>query len=813
MKKILIFPLLVLSIYTCHAQLLINEFMQSNVDCIMDDLNDFPDSWVELYNSGNTSINLSEYKLGNTDIAAQAWQLPSKVVVPHQYVLIYCDKEAKGLHTDFKLDSGKGGAIYLFHNNTIEDKVINIKKQPAPDIAYGRQNDGSNTWGYQYTPTPGAANCERICDKILGDPVFSEPGKVVTGHPVINLNISIPNDAPPGTIIRVTYDGSEPTNNSVQLTSQITINSSRIIRAKLFCDGYLSPRAVTHSYIYSANIPTLPIISISTNSKYLNDNKIGIYVEGNYQSGKKNYEFNWRRPVNFEYFEDANQESKLNQLCETRIQGGASRGAMLKSLIIYANKRFGTKRLSYEFFPDQRPGITDFKSILLRNAGNDFDYLYQRDAIIQRTMAQNSDLDWQAWRPAIIYINGVYKGILNIRERSNEDNIYTHYDGLEDIDMIENWWELKEGDMENFEEFQTFYAEHGHTLQEYEKWIDWKEFINLMIMNLYYNNQDFPGNNIMMWRPRTPEGRWRFVAKDTDFGLGLYGSQANYKTFEWLYNPNYDGNRNWANQYEHTRLFRRMMEDADFKREFIDRTAIYMGDFLNYKRICEVWNPMYEMIKTEYPIHRKLINQWWPNYDSELSTARNWLNLRTDNFYNQIADYYGLGAPTILKINNDSYDTEGVGINFNGITLSKGIFDGKFFANRNITLEGVPSNGRTITGWKVVKNTNGTSIQEEIPQKTYSFNMPVCQALIITPIIGNTSGIDIVNSTKKWSWSYDGNNIEIKSLEPGIMVRLYDVHGMLIRQLISDGSDMYMPTSSRHDIYILKVGNESVKIH
>ena len=96
-------------------------------------------------------------------------------------------------------------------------------------------------------------------------------------------------------------------------------------------------------------------------------------------------------------------------------------------------------------FPDQRPGITDFKSIALRNAGNDFDYLYLRDAIIQSNTAKHLDIDYQAWRPAIVYINGQYTGMLNIRERSNEDNIYTNYDGLEDLDMFENWGELKEG--------------------------------------------------------------------------------------------------------------------------------------------------------------------------------------------------------------------------------------------------------------------------------------------------------------------------------------------------------------------------------
>ena len=557
-----------------HAQLVINEIMQSNVDCIMDDLNEFPDSWVELYNTGNNAVNLQEYFIGISQNVDEAWRLPYRMLPPKQYVLIYCDKEAKQWHTNFRLESGKGGAVYLFHENNIIDQIADIPKQPAPNIAYGRETDGSNTWGYQVTPSPNASNVDGLAKGILGEPIFSEEGHVVTGSPTFILTLSIPDDAPEGTEIRYTLSGNEPTMTSTPYIVPIDINKTRIVRAKLFCKDYISPRSTTHSFIFFPREMTLPLISIATDNKYLNDSKIGIYVDGNYANGKKNYTFDWRRPINFEYFTQESQPSVLNQLCETRIQGGATREAQLKSLVVYANKRFGEKRLSYEFFPDQRPGQEDFKSIILRNAGNDFDYLYMRDAIIQRTMASHVDLDWQAWQPAIVYINGTYKGILNIRERSTADNIFTNYDHLEDIDMIENWSELKEGDFEKYNQFKAFYNEKGHTLAEYEQWMDCTEFINLMVMNLYYNNQDFPGNNIVMWRPRSENGRWRFVAKDTDFGLGLYGSSASYKSIEWLYNPNYDYDRAWANKPEHTLLFRQLMEDTDFRRAFIDRAAI-----------------------------------------------------------------------------------------------------------------------------------------------------------------------------------------------------------------------------------------------
>ena len=39
------------------------------------------------------------------------------------YVVVYCDKEEKGLHTDFRLESGKDGSVYLFKGDEIVDKV------------------------------------------------------------------------------------------------------------------------------------------------------------------------------------------------------------------------------------------------------------------------------------------------------------------------------------------------------------------------------------------------------------------------------------------------------------------------------------------------------------------------------------------------------------------------------------------------------------------------------------------------------------------------------------------------------------------
>ena len=164
------------------AQLIINELMQSNVDCIMDDLNEFPDSWVELCNAGTNEVNLGNYRLGITQNAEEAWLLPDRLIGAGEHVLIYCDKVGSnteaGIHADFRLDSGKNEYITLFKGDVVEDQIVGLKKQPAPNVAYGRFTDGADEWGYMAEPTPGAPNCGKVYAKAMTEPVFSVEGGV-----------------------------------------------------------------------------------------------------------------------------------------------------------------------------------------------------------------------------------------------------------------------------------------------------------------------------------------------------------------------------------------------------------------------------------------------------------------------------------------------------------------------------------------------------------------------------------------------------------------------------------------------------------
>lgn len=806
-----------LIIATAEAEdkhLLINELMQSNVDCIMDDLNDFPDSWVELYNPSDETVDLQGYRLGITSSAEVAWRLPASQIPPHGYIVVYCDKVGKGLHAPFRLESGKGGNLYLFQGSDLADKLTDLAKQPAPNIAYGRETDGNEVRGFLVFATPGYANCGKTCKSVLGEPVFSEPGIVKSDGGQISLELSLPAGVPGETVIVYTLDGSEPslTNGRVYNGRPISISTTLTVRARLFCEGWISPRSTTHSYIFHPRKQSLPVISVTTDERYLTDTQIGICVRGSYNKEKPNYEYNWRRPAQIELFDGEGIGSAINQLCEIRVMGGASRKSPLKSLILYAHKRFGKKRLEYEFFPDQKPGLVDFKSVLLRNAGNDFDHLYMRDAVIQRSVAQFVDLDWQAWRPAVIYINGKYKGILNIRERSTEDNIYTNYGGLEDIDMVENWKDLKTGDWNLYNRFIEYVKEGGHSLEDYERYIDWQEFINLMVMNLYFNNQDFPSNNIVMWRPRAAGGRWRFVAKDTDFGLGIWNAPASYNTIKWLYTPGYDRMRNVGNTPEATFLFRKMMENSDFCREFIDRACVYMGDFLNGRGVGMLMESMYENVEAELPYHLEMYRRTLRNYQKEFQDAIKWAEERTLCFYQQIGDFFQLGEPVCLKVNRELASELPADISLNGVRLSSGSFNGYFYPNRELTISAAGQTGTgSVSGWEVSRTEGGNTTKSFFAGSSITMKMPVCDLLSVNAITGNTGGIS-ENKAECWTWAVSGDRLEVYDVEAGIHVSLFNTRGMmLVTGSIADGKTVVMPRLDA-GIYILKVGGKAIKV-
>ncbi|MDH6343475.1 hypothetical protein M2480_001912 [Parabacteroides sp. PFB2-12] len=793
MKKLTIFFLILL--FTVNSQasatIWINEFMQSNIDCLRDDLNDFPDSWVELYNDSEADVDIQGWYISNKEKYTKGWQIKESTIVPAMgYLIIYCDKAETGLHTSFRLESGKDGGIYLFDSEgTLIDHIKDIPKQPAPNIACGREEDGAANWLYFVKATPGAKNAGKTSDILLPAPIFSVQGGIYKSRR--NVVLSLPADVPEGITlknIKYTLDGSEPTEDSPSYTKAISITQPTSLRAKIIDSAYLSSRSVTQSYIITNRNFTLPVMSISLDPEFLWDEKFGIYVEGDDTYEKNNWDYDWRRPMNVEYFPSQAEGSVINQLEEMRISGGYSRKNAQKSLILYANKRFGEKRYNYPLF-SSKPN-QEIKSFILRNSGNDFNKSFFRDAALQLFIGGKVDLDYQEYQPVILFINGEYFGIENMRERSNEDFVVANYDGLEDIDMFENWdKELKAGDKEAYDKLMEKLRLPAEEIpfEEIVEMVDINEYINYMILEIFSGNNDFPENNVVLWRPKTDDGKWRFIVKDLDNGLG----KSTLVDFDGIAHHLEKNN-------DPRRLFNNLIRYYEpFRKEFYSRFAIYMGDILHPEATSQVVDSIKQIIEPEMNYH---LPRWSPHvltiskWNQEVENMKKWCRERNDIVYEQLNSFFELKGLTPMQVTIPESLLSDKTLSINDIPLQKPSFEGKYFVGETVIVrwDSAEENPSPYLVWQVTATIDDKEvISNHVGNEAVYKIHPKCTNLSFNLLNDPTSTEDINNSSLKVITS--GQQVIVSGLEAASMISLYDSSGRLLAEKQSEQPSVYIP--------------------
>ncbi len=142
------------------SPIVINEFVADNVAGLKDEAGE-NDDWVELYNSGNTAINLKGYFLSDDTGDPQRWVFPDVTIAAGGFLLVWADKDPEqgSLHATFKLSkSGESVAFFapISEGNGLIDSY-DFGRQ-AEDQSEGRECDSSKNWIFFATPTPRASN-------------------------------------------------------------------------------------------------------------------------------------------------------------------------------------------------------------------------------------------------------------------------------------------------------------------------------------------------------------------------------------------------------------------------------------------------------------------------------------------------------------------------------------------------------------------------------------------------------------------------------------------------------------------------------
>ncbi len=639
-------------------------------------------------------------------------------------------------HTNFQLGA-TGEELQLTRpDGTVADFV---RFGPiGRDLSLGRQPDGAGPFLFFTQPTPGTSNTTPAAAELLTDPVFSHTGGFYTN--AFDLVLSVTNiDAE----IRYTLNGSEPTQSSPLYKLPLPIRSRAgtansismiptvpggplpsgevykgwVVRARGFKTNALPSSVVTRTYWVDPRGRgrySLPVISLATDRANFFDNTIGIYVPGNAPGGNYSQRSpEWERPVHVEFYE-TNNLTAFAQEAGVKIHGNTSQGFPIKGLDLDGTSGKGRKPFKYQLFPDR--ARREFEHFLLRPTGHDQLMAFMRDELMQ-SLATETGAESQAARPCVVFINGEYWGLHYLKEKEDTEFVAYYSDHpADDLDYLEGYAGAKAGDVAHWEALITAatldlavpenYA-RVQALMEVPNYIDYK------VCEIFSYRWDI--GNHRLWRPRTPDGRWRWLQFDNDVGWGGFWAEQPAWQFNMLaadLTPS--GSLNGHNNETTTFLLRRLMDNADFRGDFINRFQDLLNTLFLPDHTMARIDQMAAALAPEMAEHTR---RWrtpsslsdWRTYVQYLRT---YATNRPPYARNHLRQRFGLQEACSFSLSVAPDNSGTVKLNTLEIGASTNTpWSGRYFKGHPITLGAVSRPGFRFAGWEGLAGLKTNSVR------------------------------------------------------------------------------------------------------
>ncbi len=551
--------------------------------------------------------------------------------------------------------------------------------------------------------------------------------------------------------IYYTTDGSDPDQESKEYKKPILLEvDSNVmaisIKAKAFFEDGKESETIVHTYFIgkdvSSRYDTL-IFSVTTDPYNLYDYEYGIFVEGKLRDDwiKENpgdkiqpddpANFNMRgkeseREVYLEILEpDGTKVAAQN--AGIRTYGAWSRAREQKSIKIYARKEYGedSSKLKYEFFPAKTAAngsgkVQDsFKQLVLRNCGNDNGFAFLRDELLQTLADQAGYQDYEAVRPAAMYINGDYRGFFWLHEVYCDDYFEKNYGDYQGkFEILEGGDAFKKVDVDGenaqkVEEYQDLYDTYAKldltNDQNYQKLcelIDVQNYLEYFAFQTYIGNWDWPQNNLKCYRYYAADtehykdapfdGKWRYLLHDLDFSTGIYEPERTGPLLDNI--TKYVGKN--GETMEKCPLFGQLMRRPDCREIFIRKTTDLANGVFAPEYFNNELEEMHAIRKNElsHTYGYGLLENWvQPNQlDYMMGILKDYISQRKDHVLTQYQEYFDLGALYTLTVQ----PAEGTRFKVNSFT-TEGSFSGRYYEDYPTTITAVIPDGKKLDYWLI----------------------------------------------------------------------------------------------------------------
>jgi len=516
------------------------------------------------------------------------------------------------------------------------------------------------------------------------------------------LTVTVPPETEQG-IIRCDTTGAMPKADSqIQSGTELNITQNTILRCAYFNNDKISSRAILRSYI-TDRLPNLPIVSIAVNPDSMFNNSNALYRSGAGNStGCSGATLREDEiPIHVELFEQGRAAQKngpeWSYPAGIKIHGGCSRNWPKKSVIVSFREAYGQKELRYPLFPSH-PQLNKFKHFMLRNNGNNWendDYI--RDMLMS-SLTEGLDIDYQKGRAVVVYYNGNYYGIHNLRERANSDYFETNY-GFNDksINLVDvDGDDVREGSNDDYKQNVETWLNGISTLTDsdlstLEQRIDVNNFTNHYQSRIFYRDCDWPGKNMKRWKQSDSRAKWRWLLFDTDHGFGSWGSS--YLT---------DNNTNmmrvvtatngssWPNPPQSTLVLRKLLTNESYKNAFINRFSLLIATYFTSEKLSARISELRGAVTNEITYDKA---KFKPPDILPFSSITSFASSRPTSMQNELKNHFSIMSDPV----NLTLSVSGSGkILVHGLQVPNNNATFKAYPGVPITIEAV---GSGFSGW------------------------------------------------------------------------------------------------------------------
>ena len=280
-----------------------------------------------------------------------------------------------------------------------------------------------------------------------------------------------------------------------------------------------------------------------------------------------------------------------------------------------------------------------------------------RDSILS-SLAEGLDVMYQDTALCVVYINGQYWGQYNMRERINAYSI-CQWEGWDEslkdgIDLLKANDKVMQGSAASWKEFKEYYTKNGlETAEELavaDRYIDWKNYLNAIAVEIYTGNTDLLNNK--KYRSTAVDGKWRWIVFDFDWAFTTDTNSVG----RWLKS----GGVGESNKRDNS-LFIALMKNPVCKDYFLTLFSEKLKGDWSTASVLQKMAERYQELLPELPMHLERWGKTEKSYNSRLNELKKYTQTRPGRllyFYSnalskaEFEKYFGEIARTVQLIDD-----------------------------------------------------------------------------------------------------------------------------------------------------------------